>query len=402
MSKLPTLKDVDVKGKKVLVRLDLNVPMVHGKVADHSRITRIIPTLKELIKRKAKIIIISHFDRPKGEFVRSMSLAPITNPLSEALGQELQFGIDCIGKPAEEAIAKLKDGNVLLLENLRFHKGEEKNDPDFSKQLAKLADIYVNDAFSCSHRTHASIVGVAEKLPAVAGLLLQEEIENLEKFLNSPKNPLVGIVGGAKVSTKLEIVQNLVNKVDTLIIGGGMANTFLLAKKIKIGKSLHEKELVGTAAKILEKAEKKGCEIILPSDVVVAKSLSESTECKVVPINKVPDGYMILDIGPETVINICNKMKESKTVIWNGPVGAFETVPFDISSMSIARMIAALTSANKISSVAGGGDVVAAISRAGLTESFSYISTAGGAFLEWLEGKELPGIKVLQESKVFN
>ncbi len=399
MSHLPSLEDINVKGKKILVRVDLNVPMAHDKVTDLTRILRVLPTIKELIKKKARVILLSHFGRPNGEFVRSMSLAPLTNPLSEIIGKELKFGVDCIGSAAKEAADSLKDGDVLLLENLRFHKGEEKNEKTFADALAKIGDVYINDAFSCSHRSHASIVGLAERLPSAAGLLLLEEIENLENLLSTPATPVAAIVGGSKVSTKIELLENLIKKVDLLAIGGGMANTFLLATKKKIGKSMHEKNFVKTAEKIMERAKKSGCEILLPVDAVIADGINEGKSSKVVSIDKVPANKMILDIGPRSVMQLSRKLENYKTIVWNGPLGAFEHKPFDAAGASVARMIALLTSEKKIKSIAGGGDVNACIDSAGLTESFTYISTAGGAFLEWIEGKELPGIAALYKHK---
>ncbi len=397
--KLRTLKDIDVKGKVVLCRVDLNVPMKNGRVEDKTRIVRLVPTLQELIKRKAKVVVLSHFGRPNGEFVREMSLAPLTDALSFALdGKEINFALDCVGDAAKEAVAKLNDGDVLLLENLRFHAEEEKNDAKFAEKLASLGDIYVNDTFSCSHRKHASIVGIAQHLPSVAGLLLQEEIESLEKVLHEPKRPMAAIVGGSKVSTKLGLLESLLKKVDYLVIGGAMANTFLKAKGFSIGKSLYEEDLVGEAKDIIKRAEKEGCEIVLPIDVVVAGELKERAECKILLADKVPTNCMILDLGPLSVTNIDQKLEKCKTVVWNGPLGAFEYRPFDVASISLARSIASLTVSGKITSVAGGGDVVAALGVSGLTESFSYISTAGGAFLEWLQGVGLPGVEVLMKN----
>jgi phosphoglycerate kinase len=395
---LRTLKSIEVKGKVVICRVDFNVPMKNGRVEDTTRVVRITPTIKYLIEKKAKVVVISHFGRPDGEFVREMSLAPLADALSVALGGvEVKFALDCVGHLASDAVSKMKDGEVLLLENLRFHAGEEKNNPQFVDELAKLGDIYVNDTFSCSHRKHASIVGIAKKLPAVAGLLLQEEIENLEKVLHKPQSPFAAIVGGSKVSSKLGLLNSLVNKVDLLVIGGAMANTFLKARDYKIGKSLNENDLVAEAKSIMAKAEKNGCEIFLPIDVVAAKELKERAECKIFAADKVENDYMILDLGPATIAALAKKLADFKTVVWNGPLGAFEYRPFDVGSISLAQSLAALTSAGKITSVAGGGDVVAALGVSGLTNSFSYISTAGGAFLEWLQGVGLPGIEVLSD-----
>lgn len=397
---LRTLRDLDVAHKTVLLRVDLNVPIRHGKVEDASRIIRLIPTFEALLKRHAKIVVMSHFGRPNGVFDRELSLAPITNALSEALGgKPIQFALDCIGESAKNAVGKLQPGDILLLENLRFHKGEETNDPEFVEALAELGDCYINDTFSCSHRTHASIVGLAKRLPSAAGLLLQEEIENVERVLENPSRPLAAIVGGGKVSTKLEVLQNLINKVDILAIGGAMANTFLKAAGYNIGKSLYEEELVEIAKTILAKAQYSSCRIILPKDVVVTKKFAERAPCTILPVSQVPDDGMILDIGPDSVQEFSNQLDTVKSLVWNGPLGAFELSPFDIGTTSIARKVSALTQQGKITSVAGGGDVVAALTQAGLIDSFTYISTAGGAFLEWLEGKELPGIAVLQQKE---
>lgn len=393
---LKTLKDLNLKGKTVLCRVDLNVPIIQGKVEDATRITKIVPTIEYLTGQGAKVVLLSHFGRPKGEYNREMSLAPLTNYLSEALGgKQIRFALDCIGETAENAVAEMQPGDVLLLENLRFHAGEEKNNPKFVESLAALGDAYVNDTFSCSHRAHASISGLAKKLPSAAGLLLQSEVESLQNLLGSAEHPMAAIVAGSKVSTKLALLQTLVKKVDMLVIGGAMANTFLKAQGYGVGKSLYEKDLVSVAADILEKAKKADCEIFLPTDAVVAKELKEQPECKIVPVKKVPADQMILDLGPQTIASLHEKLKNFKTVVWNGPVGAFEFRPFDVASIAIARSIASLTATNGLKSVAGGGDVLAALSCAGLQESFTYLSTAGGAFLEWLEGAELPGVQSL-------
>lgn len=395
---LRTLKDLDVKGKTVLCRVDLNVPIIHGKAEDETRITKIVPTIEYLVGQGAKVVLLSHFGRPKGEYNRDYSLAPLTNYLSAALGgKHISFAIDCVGEAAESAVSGMQFGDVLLLENLRFHAGEEKNNPKFIENLAKLGDVYVNDTFSCSHRAHASIVGLAKVMPSAAGLLLQSEIESLEKLLGTPEHPMAAIVGGSKVSTKLALLNTLMKKVDMLVIGGAMANTFLKAQGYQVGKSLYEEELVPVAANILAQAEKKGCEIFLPLDVIVAKELKEQPECKVAAVGKVPASQMILDLGPETMAVLHAKLSEFRTVVWNGPVGAFEYRPFDVSSISIARSIAALTANGKLKSVAGGGDVLAALACAGLQGAFTYLSTAGGAFLEWLEGSELPGVAALSK-----
>jgi phosphoglycerate kinase len=402
MMPLRTLRDLDVTNKTVLLRVDLNVPIKHGKVEDMTRITRLVPTFEALLKQNAKIVVLSHFGRPKGEYNREFSLAPITNALSEALdGKAIKFALDCIGELAQNAVKELQPGDILLLENLRFHKGEEANDPSFTKQLASLGDCYINDTFSCSHRSHASIVGLAELLPSAAGLLLQEEIENVERVLENPERPLAAIVGGGKVSTKLEVLQNLSKKVDILAIGGAMANTFLKAAGYNIGKSLHEEDLVETAKTILAQAKSTSCEIILPKDVIVTKKFAERAPCEVLPITAVPEDGMILDIGPDSVQELSDRLNTVKSLVWNGPLGAFELSPFDVGTSSIARKVSSLTKQGKITSVAGGGDVVSALTQAGLVDSFTYISTAGGAFLEWLEGKELPGIAALKKTEAL-
>lgn len=401
--KLKTLKDLNVNNKVVLCRVDFNVPMRNGRVEDNTRILRIVPTIEYLIKNKAKVVIISHFGRPKGEFDRELSLVPLADALSNALGGKfVKFAVDCIGHHAKEAVESMESGDVLLLENLRFHKGEKENDAKFIRELASLGDIFVNDTFSCSHRAHASIVGLTKKLPSAAGLLLQSEIESLESVFKDSEHPMAAIVGGSKVSTKLDLLNSLINKVDLLVIGGAMANTFLKAKGYKIGKSLYEKDLVQETKNIIAKAKENNCEIYLPQDAIVAKELKDTPDCKVVSIDEVPSDEMILDLGPRTIANLSDKLAECKMVVWNGPLGAFEYRPFDVSSITLAQNLAYLTSKGIIKSVAGGGDVVAALGLSGLTESFTYISTGGGAFLEWLEGKGLPGINVLYEGQKKN
>jgi len=402
MLKLKTLdkliKQTQIKGKRVLLRADLNVPMQQGKVADNTRIIRIVPTINELVKHGAKIIVLSHFGRPGGKFVRDLSLAPIVDALSAALGgKEVLFGVDCVGPSAKAAIEKLNDGDVILMENLRFHAAEKDNDENFAKRLASLGDIYVNDAIACAHRTHASIHAITKHLPSFAGYLMQEELEHLHSFLASPDKPVAALVGGSKISSKIDLLENLVPMVDYLMIGGGMANTFLYAQGNKVGTSLCEKDLKKTAQRILEKAKKSECKILLPSDCVVASELKTSPECQVVDIKSIPEDKMVLDIGPRTAAEWSNVLYQCKTVVWNGPLGAFEYSPFDVSTITIARVIAEQTATGNLKSIAGGGDVLSSLSRAGLRKGFTYISTAGGAFLEWLEGKELPGVKVLLE-----
>lgn len=393
-----TLDTLEVRGKTVLLRMDLNVPMEEGRVADDTRIMRQLPTLRELATAGARVVILSHFDRPKGKFVPSMSLAPLVDALADALGREVKFGVDCIGPAAKEAVSHLKDGDIILLENLRFHAEEEKNDARFAADLASLGNLYVNDAFSCSHRAHASVVGLAELLPNAAGRLMQQELETLSTLFAAPKRPLAAIVGGAKVSTKLTLLENLMEKVDVLMVGGAMANTFLHAQGFDVGTSKYEADLLDTARLILKNAAARGCDILLPLDAVVARAFAPHAPCGVTSVNKIPADAMALDIGPATVMHWAARLSACQTLVWNGPVGAFETAPFDAATVMLARHVAALTAEGKLQSVAGGGDTVAALSHAGLTGQFSYISTAGGAFLEWLEGKELPGVAALRRA----
>ncbi len=395
MSDFKTIDSVTVQGKRVLVRVDLNVPMKNGKVTDATRIDRAAPTLKELADKGAKVIVLSHFGRPDGKRVAEMSLKPLVEPLAKALGKPVAFAEDCIGPEAEAAVKALKAGDVLLLENLRFHKEEEKNDKGFVDQLAALGDIYVNDAFSAAHRAHASTEGVAHRLPALAGRLMQAELEALNKALGHPKRPVVAIVGGAKVSTKLDLLGNLVGKVDKLIIGGGMANTFLLAQGIKVGKSLAERDLGKTALEILDKAKAAKCDVLLPVDAVVAAKFEANAPHEVVEAHECPDDKMILDVGPKSVAIYEEHVKGCATLVWNGPLGAFELTPFDQGTVELARTVADLTTKGSLRSVAGGGDTVAALAEAGVEDKFSYVSPAGGAFLEWMEGKTLPGVAAL-------
>lgn len=396
MVTLKTLDDLDVAHKRVLCRIDLNVPMHLGRIEDTTRIDKVVPTILALIKKQAKVILLSHFGRPGGQYVRDMSLAPLVDALSKALGgKEVKFAVDCVGESVVQAVSQLHDGEVLLLENLRFHEGEETNDKNFAKALADLGECYVGDTFSCAHREHASIVGIPHYLPSAAGLLLQAEIEHIENVLSGSDRPMTVLTGGSKISTKLALLTNLLKKCDHMVIGGAMANTFLVAQGFSVGTSLYEPALVEEAKSILKLAEKEDCQIILPDYVVVAPKLDEKVPTKIVPVSKVPDDMMILDIGPAMVGKIAAVLKASKTVVWNGPFGAYETRPFDIGTLSVARTIASLTDCGGLISLAGGGDVVAGISIAGVADSFTYVSTAGGAFLEWLEGKELPGVKVL-------
>lgn len=395
LDKLKTTDGIDVKGKRVIVRADLNVPVRDGKVTDATRLERLLPGLNALADRGAKVIVISHFGRPKNGPEAEFSLRPIAETLQRLLGREVAFSGDSIGAEAAGTVGKLNDGGVAVLENLRFHKGEEKNDPAFAGELAKLGDIFVGDAFSCAHRAHASTEGLTHFLPSYAGPLLMEEINALRTALEKPQRPTAAVVGGAKVSTKIPVLTNLVAKVDHLIIGGGMANTFLQAMGVAVGKSLAEPDFHGTARDILAEAKQKGCEIVLPVDAVVATEFKEGAAHKVVTVSNVPDDAMILDVGPQSVARTSALLEHTRTLLWNGPLGAFEIAPFGDGTFALARAAAALTKAGKLVSVAGGGDTVAALNSAGVTDDFTYVSTAGGAFLEWLEGRELPGVAAL-------
>ena len=391
-----TLDDMNVSGKRVFLRADLNVPMRDGAVSDATRIERLAPTIIELADKGAEVIVASHFGRPDGAPDPELSLEVLAGPLSGALGgRNVLFANDCVGAEAAKVVGAAAPGDVVLLENLRFHAGEEANDPDFARQLASLADIYVNDAFSAAHRAHASTDALARLLPAAAGRMMQAELDALEAALGNPERPVGAIVGGAKVSTKLELLGNLVGKVDMLAIGGAMANTFLHALGTDVGTSLCERDMAATALEILGRADEAGCQIILPSDAVVAREFVEGAPSDVVRVTAVPDDSMILDIGPGTANGLGAKLSELKTLVWNGPLGAFEIPPFDAGTMMVARVAADLTRAGVLKTVAGGGDTVAALVAADVLDEFSYVSTAGGAFLEWLEGKELPGVKAL-------
>jgi phosphoglycerate kinase len=398
MPEFTTLDRIDPRGKKVLVRVDLNVPTKDGRVTDRTRIDRAAATLRELAERGGRVIVLSHFGRPKGKDP-ALSLQPLIQPLSEAIGRPLRFASDCIGPEAERVVAGLKDGEVALLENLRFHAGEEKNAPDFVAALARLGDLYVNDAFSAAHRAHASTEGLAHRLPTAAGRLMQEELEHLSRALDRPERPLVAIVGGAKVSTKIDLLTNLVAKVDALVIGGAMANTFLCARGFDIGESLAERELTQVAREVEARAAKSRCRILLPEDAVVAPELKAGAQTRTVPVAAIPRGEKILDIGPASIAAVKGLLEEARSLVWNGPVGAFETPPFDAGTLAVARKAAELTEAGRLLSVAGGGDTVAALAAAGVGDRFSYVSTAGGAFLEWLEGKTLPGVAALAVRK---
>ncbi len=394
-----TLDDLQVKGKRVLVRADLNVPMNEGRVTDATRIERQAPTLKELSEKGARVIVLSHFDRPKGKVVPSMSLKPIAAPLAKAIGKAVAFAEDCMGEKAQAAVAKLKDGDVLLLENTRFHSDEEKNNPEFAKQIASFGDIFVNDAFSAAHRAHATTEAIAHLLPSAAGRSMQAELEHLQKALDNPARPVMAVVGGAKISTKIALLENLVARVNALVIGGAMANTFLAAKGLQIGKSLSEPDQLETARRIITTADKMGAKIHLPIDVVVAREFKANATHRTVAADKVADDEIILDIGPASVAAFVSQLQNMKTLVWNGPLGAFETPPFQAGTVAAAKAVAARTREGKLLSVAGGGDTVAALAQAHVEKDFTYVSTAGGAFLEWLEGKTLPGVAALEVTR---
>ena len=399
MARFLTLKDADVNGKTVLVRADLNVPMADGMVSDATRLERLVPTLQHLTQRGAKVAVLSHFGRPKGKVVAEMSLEPVAGALGDVLGATVQFASDCIGTEAQTAIDFLPAGHVLVLENTRFHAGEEANDPALAEGMAALGDLYVNDAFSAAHRAHASTEGITHHLPAYAGLAMEAELTNLSAALDAPQRPVAAIVGGAKVSTKIDVLQHLVTKVDLLIIGGGMANTFLLAAGYDLGKSLVEADLTETAKDILAAAQKAGCSVFLPEDGNVAESIDGGDDSFIVTIDEVPETHMILDYGPLATESLLERMAEVKTVVWNGPLGAFEFDPFGTATFTLAGYIATATKKGALVSVAGGGDTVAALARAGVEDDLTYVSTAGGAFLEWMEGKTLPGVKALEDAK---
>lgn len=392
-----TLDEIDLAGKVVLVRVDINVPVENGVVTDATRIEKIVPTVKDILAKGGKPVLLAHFGRPKGQVVPEMSLKPLVPTLEKALGVHVIFAEDCIGTPAKKAVAAMQPGEVVLLENTRFHAGEEKNDPELSAAMAALGQVYVNDAFSAAHRAHSSTEGVAHILPSAAGRLMEAELKALEAALGNPVRPVTAVVGGAKVSTKLDLLGNLVSKVEYLVIGGGMANTFLVAQGIDVGKSLAEHDMAETAKTILAKAADAGCRVVLPTDVVVAREFKAGAANEVVAADACPADAMILDAGPKAIAEICKVFEASKTLIWNGPLGAFEIAPFDAATNAAARKAAELTKAGALVSVAGGGDTVAALNKAGVAADFSYISTAGGAFLEWMEGKELPGVAALMK-----
>jgi phosphoglycerate kinase len=392
-----TLDGLAVKGKRVLVRADLNVPMQDGKVTGDHRIAQQAPTIKELAEKGARVIVLSHFDRPEGKVVPALSLKPLAPLLAEAIGRRVSFAEDCVGQKAESAVKALKDGEVLLLENTRFHEGEEKNDPAFVRALAALGDIFVNDAFSAAHRAHASTAGLASQLPAYAGRTMEYELRYLEKVLADPVRPLMAVVGGAKVSSKIGLLENMVDLVETLVIGGAMANTFLAAEGFDVGRSLYEPDYLPVARKVIHMATESGCALLLPTDVVVAKELRVHAPHRIVTTDQIAPDEMALDIGPRTLMAIRHRLRTTKTLVWNGPFGAFETPPFDVGTVVAAQGVAEATKAGRLLSVAGGGDTVAALVHAGVEKDFSYVSTAGGAFLEWLEGHKLPGVEALKE-----
>jgi phosphoglycerate kinase len=394
-SNFRTLDSADLAGKRVLLRVDLNVPMENGRVTDITRIERVAPTIREIADKGGKVILLAHFGRPKGRDPKE-SLKPVAASVAHVLSRKVGFADDCVGDAAEAAVAAMQNGDILCLENTRFHKEEEKNDAGFVEKLARLGDVYVNDAFSAAHRAHASTEGIARKLPAYAGRAMQAELEALGKALEAPKRPVIAIVGGAKVSTKLELLENLIAKVDALVIGGAMANTFLFAQGIKVGKSLAEKDMADTARRILAKAEDASCAIILPVDAIVAFHFQANAPAQGYGLDAIPGDGMILDVGPQSTERIKGALDDAATLVWNGPLGAFEMTPFDQGTVTIARYAADRTKSHGLVSVAGGGDTVAALNAAHVAERFTYVSTAGGAFLEWLEGRKLPGVEALR------
>jgi len=400
MGSFRTLDDLgDISGKRALVRVDLNVPMQEGSVSDDTRLRATLPTVTELADKGAIVLLLAHFGRPKGEKRPDMSLSLVTRAYENVLGRPVRFVGACEGQLAKDNVATLRPGDIAILENTRFHKGEEKNDPELAKAMAETGDLYVNDAFSAAHRAHASTEGLAHLLPAFAGRAMEAELTALEKALGNPQRPVAAVVGGAKVSTKLDVLKNLVGKVDHLIIGGGMANTFLAARGVAIGNSLAERDLTGTAEEILDAADKANCTVHLPYDVVVAKEFAANPpSLRICNVHEVAEDEMILDIGPAAVEALADALKTCRTLVWNGPLGAFETPPFDAATVALARTAAALTQEGSLVSVAGGGDTVAALNQAGVAEDFTFVSTAGGAFLEWMEGKELPGVKALERA----
>ena len=393
---LKSIDMADVAGKRVLVRGDLNVPCQNGEVSDATRIERLLPTITALADRGARVVILSHFGRPKGEVNLDMSLSPVADKVKALLpDRRVGFATDCVGPVAQTPIDSLQDGDIVVLENVRFHPGETANDPEFAKALAALGDVYVNDGFSTAHRAHASTEGIAHFLPSYAGLLMMAEVNALRKALEAPKRPVAAVVGGAKVSTKIELLTHLVSRLDMIIVGGGMANTFLFAQGIKVGTSLCEPDFVGTVSKILTRAAETGCRIVLPSDVVVAREFKEGAASEVVDVNAVPDDAMILDAGPQSIADLVERLAQMRTLLWNGPLGAFEISPFGEGTFALARAAAQASLEGQLTTIAGGGDTVAALNAAGVADDFTYVSTAGGAFLEWLEGRALPGVVAL-------
>lgn len=399
MTDIRRIQDAEVAGKRVLVRVDFNVPMKDGAVTDTTRLEAALPTIDYLVERGARVILMAHFGRPKGQRVDEMSLEPVCQPLADLMGVELGFIDDTAGDDAASAVADMQDGDILLLQNTRFEPGEEKNDPGFADDLARLGDIYVNDAFSAAHRAHASTEGVARRLPAYAGLAMQREIDHLVAALEAPERPVIALVGGAKVSTKLDLLQNLVKKVDMLFVGGGMANTLLFAQGVEIGASLCEKDMADTARLILAAAEESGCTLMLPTDVVLATEFKPNPVTRLAAVSDVQADEMILDCGPATIVALSQVMNEAKTLIWNGPLGAFETPPFETATVAAAQQAAEMAGKGELVAVAGGGDTVAAMKMAGVADDLTFISTAGGAFLEWMEGKVLPGVDALTEGR---
>ena len=397
--KFKTLDDLDVAGKSVLVRVDFNVPMQDGRVTDTTRIERAIPTIEELARRGARVVLMSHLGRPGGRKVDSLSLEPVARPLTAMLhGRPVVFIEECIGATAQDAIGDLADGDVALLENLRFHSGEEVNEVEFASALAKLGDLYVNDAFSTAHREHASVEAITHLIPSAAGRLMQMELQNLSAALTDPKRPLAAIIGGAKISTKIGLLENLVDKTDLLILGGGLANTFLHALKVEVGTSLYEPEMARHARDLMKKVKKTDCTMLIPVDAVLESDLAAGAETKTVPIKRVLKDRMIMDIGPKTCDVICERLEGCRTVIWNGPLGCFEVPPFDTGTVTVAQKVAELTRDGKLFSLAGGGETLAALRQARVAQDFSYLSTAGGAFLEWMKGKTLSGVKALEDA----
>jgi phosphoglycerate kinase len=396
MSGFRTLDDIEVAGRRVLVRVDLNVPLRDGQITDATRIERIVPTIRELSDLGAKVVLLAHFGRPNGTRNSDMSLRPVAAGVAAAIGQEVAFADDCIGDAATSAVDALSNGEVLLLENTRFHAGEETNDQALAAEIAAMGDLYINDAFSCAHRAHVSTEGLARHLTSAVGRCMQAELEALQSALADPERPAAALVGGAKVSTKLDVLTNLSSKVDVIIIGGAMANTFLMAKGIEVGSSLAEPDLLDTAREIMAAADGNGCELILPVDAVIAGGLEDGANATTVAIDAVPTDRMILDVGPKSIAEVVAKLDGCRTLMWNGPMGAFEFAPFDKATVAVAQAAARLTRSGSLNSVAGGGDTVAALNHAGVADDFAYVSTAGGAFLEWIEGKTLPGVKALE------